>query len=101
MMMWYNDRDIYLFEPVYWLNRDHCWIEWKKFKLTEGWWYLIWWVKQVYTDSKGEIKTSILPQGIFTLYAITIHQLNKLRHYRNKVRKIYNIYIKNKMQKYI
>lgn len=86
----------YLFDKVYWLWRDHCWIEWvRRRKMVKWGRHIIRWNKQHYIDSKWESKISVLPTGKLQIFPNNEKWYCNYRHYYKKVRKLYNIYIKN------
>ena len=94
---WYTNRNIQLFDPVYWIGRDHCWIEWAKRKFLTPWWYIIRWKYQRYIDSKGYEKQSVIP---YWKCRLTISKANYDWYRRviyKPVKKRYNINIKSKV----
>lgn len=56
---WYNTRTVYLFDPVFWLWRDHCRVENIKYKFKPDKRYILIGKKQKYDN-----KTSITPRFI-------------------------------------
>lgn len=93
-------RNIYLFDKVYGIWRDHCWIEWKTLRVTKGRWYIIWWDPQHYIDKNGEYKMSITPSGKLWILP-SENTMCTIRMYKNRIKKKYNIYIKTPRHKFI
>ncbi len=92
----YENRFIYLFDPVYWICRDHCWVEWTPRKpnhFNYKCWYILIWSRQRYVDQHWTEKCSIVPKLSFKL-SPTIYQIDLYRMYRNRLRKFYNINIR-------
>lgn len=88
-----KSRTSLLFDKVYGIWRDHCRIEWTRWKLQRWRWYLIRWDPQNYIDKEWNHKISILPSGKLWVYP-SEHTMQRLRMYKNRIRKKYNIYIK-------
>jgi hypothetical protein len=66
---WYKHRYIQLFDPVYWIGRDHCRMEnAPRTKLRPGF-YLLRWKHQRYIDSNGYEKSSIIPTWKIFLFS--------------------------------
>jgi hypothetical protein len=104
-------RNLYLFDEVYWLNRDHCRIEWVQRKMKSNRWYIIRWDKQNYIDQRWENKISIIPKWrllILPNHRIKILWYNQTQLYDmwrgtifKPLRRLYNIYIKNSIYRYL
>ena len=95
-MKWYRNRNTHLLEPVYWLYRDHCWIEWQPRYYMKYWWYLIWWNHQRYIDSQWYEKSSVVPTWKICLFSRSDKKYMFWRRYIYKpMRKWYNVNIKN------
>lgn len=90
-----KSRNSLLFDKVYGIWRDHCRIEWTRWRLQKWRWYIIRWETEHYTDSKWENKISVSPKGRLCIFPyLSEHQRCVLRMYKNRIRKKYNIYIK-------
>lgn len=63
------------FEPVWWLNRNHCWVKmnkeifkrWKKKRLPKKKWYILIWKKERYIDKNWTEKQSIYVEKMILL----------------------------------
>lgn len=81
-----------LFDPVYWIGRDHCWIP-CDYRFQKKCWYLLRGRIDRYIDKNWNEKSSIIPSWYIRL-SPTIYQIDMYRMWRNRIRKFYNINIR-------
>jgi hypothetical protein len=97
-----------LFDPVYWIGRDHCWIPspWSDWYIRWNW-YIIIWSMERYIDARGYEKTSIIPKYKLWLFrhhkkkvfGKNIHEWYSLWRWSvyKPIKKRYNVNIKSKL----
>lgn len=107
----WNRTYSYLFDPVIWLSRNHCWIQSDMFrpksnkfsnyktgyKLNAWCRYIIIWKIERYIDIQNNEKTSITPSRIWHIWWLSISQSDYIRKTKKIIRKtINNLFYKYK-----